>query len=190
VDASRRWYRLDRVPPPWGDYGDILLSGMTAHRPRTLDGLLQLERTGPFVPSITLAGLGDLLITDAFRTRLENSPLTGLGFRPVEKTRIVRLEWEHWDQADDDPGEYPDGGEPEDYILGRPHDPELAAQIGPLWEVVLPGIGEKAEADLMWDQPATRHIYASQRAKNWLEQHAGEWLRFADPPNASTCAKA
>jgi hypothetical protein len=183
MDASRRWYRLSRVKPPWGDYGDILLSGMTAHMPRTQDGLLRLERTGPFVPPITLAGLGDLLVTDAFRVRLQQAPLAGLGFRPVDKTHIVHLEWEHWDQAADDPQEYPDGGEPESYILDRPHDPELAAQIGPLWEVILPGTGERAEADLIRDQPATRHIYASQRAKDWLEQHAGDWLSFADVPS-------
>ena len=30
-----------------GDYGDILVSGTTSHAPRTGDGLLRLERTGP-----------------------------------------------------------------------------------------------------------------------------------------------
>jgi hypothetical protein len=99
MDASQRWYKLDRVTPPWGDYGDILLSGMTAHQPRTRTGLLRLERTGPFVPPITLAGLGDLLVTEEFRAGLEQSSLAGPGFRPVEKTRIVHLEWERWDQA-------------------------------------------------------------------------------------------
>lgn len=148
---------------------------MTARRPRTSDGLLRLERTGPFVPPITLAGLGDLLVTDSFRAGLEQSPLAGLGFRPVDKTRIVRLEWERWNQAADEPHEYPAGGEPEGYILGRPHDHELAAQIGPVWEVVLPGIEERPEADLVRGQPPTSHIYASQRAKDWLGLHAGEW---------------
>jgi hypothetical protein len=65
---------------------------MTAHQERIRDGLLQLERTGPFVPPVTLTGLEDLLVTDAFRSRLEHSPLAGTGFRPVQKTRIVRLE--------------------------------------------------------------------------------------------------
>lgn len=184
MGAPRRWYRLDRAEPPWGDYGDILLAGMTRHQPRTREGLLQLERTGPFVPPITLAGPGDLLVTNAFRAELERSPLAGPGFRPVEKTRIVRLEWEYWDQSAGNPLEYPEGGEPEDYILSRPHDPELAAQIGPLWEVVLPGTGERAEADLVRDLPATLHIYASQRAKGWLQQHAGDWLSFADSPDS------
>lgn len=184
MGTPRLWYRLKRAKAPWGDYGDILLCGMTAHQPRTLDGLLQLERTGPFVPPVTQSGPGDLLVTDVFRTKLEESPLAGLGFRPVRKTRIVRLEWEHWDQAADHPQEYPDGGEPEDYILSRPHDPELAAQIGSLWEVVLSAIGEHADADLVRALPSTLHIYASQRARDWLEQHAGDWLCFADGPNS------
>jgi hypothetical protein len=179
MEASRRWYRLYGVKPPWGDYGDILLSGMTGHEPRTEEGLLRLARTGPFVPPITLPGVGDLVVTDAFRAELEQSPLTGLEFRPVEKTHIVRLEWERWDQTDDEPQEHPEGGEPEGYILDRPHDPELAAQIGPLWEIVLPRIQDQAEADLVRDLPTTRHIYASQRAKDWLEQHASHWLSIA-----------
>ncbi len=185
MDRSRHWYRLCGIEPPWGDYGQILLAGMTAHQPRTRDGLLQLERTGPFVPPVTLPGLGDLVVTDAFRVRLEDSPLAGLGFRPVRMTRIVRLEWERWDQASDDPAHYPAGGEPEDYILGRPHDPGLAAQIGQLWEVALPDTGEGNNADLVRDQ-AMLHSYASPRAKDWLQRHAGEWLSFANPPGAST----
>jgi hypothetical protein len=143
-------------------------------------GPARLERTGPFVPPVTLAGISDLLVTGAFRAELERSPLTGLGIRPAEKARIVRLEWERWDLTGDEPQEYPQGGEPEGYVLDRPHDPELAAQIGPIWEVVLPGIQEQTDATLVRDQPATRHIYASQRAKNWLEQHASHWLSFTD----------
>lgn len=139
---------------------------------------------GAVRPAGHLDRTGDLVVTDdAFRTRIEQSSLAGPGFRPVEKTHIVRLDWERWDQAAADPQEYPDGGEPEGYILDRPHDPELAAQIGPLWEVMLPGTGDKTEADLVRDQQATRHFYASQRAQDWLEQNAGEWISFADRPS-------
>ena len=180
MDTSECWYPLGGARARWGDYGAVLLSGMTAHQPRTAGGLLQLERTGPFVPPITVAGLGDLLVTDAFRDEMQRSPLTGLRFHPVMKTRIVRLDWERWDLAADHPQEYPDGGEPENYILSRPHDLELAAQLGPVWEVVLPGRGEHAEADLVRDPAASPRIYASRRARDWLELHAGDWLSFAD----------
>ena len=189
MDASQRWHRLYWVKPPWGDYGEILLSGMTAHQPRTREGLLRLERTGPFVPPITLAGLGDLLVTDGFRASMEEAPLAGLAFRLVHKTRIVRLRWEQWDWTADGPREYPDGGEPEAYILNRPHDRELAMAIGPIWEVLVPSLGEQIAtarlgdqitADLVRDQQHARDIYASQRARDWLEQHAGDWLCFAE----------
>jgi hypothetical protein len=182
MQASPRWHLVRKAQPPWGDYGAILVSGMTRHQPRNPEGLLRLERTGPFVPPITLAGAGDLLVTGAFRAELERSPLAGLEFRPVEKTHIVRLDWERWDLTDDEPPEYPHGGEPEGYILDRPHDPELAGQIGPIWEVVLPGIHQRAGADLARGQPASWRIYASQRAKDWLEQHASRWLSFAGQP--------
>lgn len=51
-----------------------------------------------------------------------------------------------------------------------------------MWEVVLSGRGQAAEADLVRDTPATLHIYASQRARDWLEGNAGTWLRFEDLP--------
>jgi hypothetical protein len=181
VGTPARWYRLAGARAPWSDYGAILVSGMTAHQPRTAEGLLQMERTGPFVPPVTVAGPGDLLVTDAFRGQMEQSPLAGLGFRAVIKTRIVRLDWQRWDLAAGDPTEYPDGGEPEDYILGRPHDPALAAQLGPVWEVVLPGRGDHPEADLVRDPAEGPYIYAGRRARDWLGAHAGNWLSFADP---------
>src|SRR5919204_782761 len=115
--------------PDWGDYSDILVSGMASDLMRQ-DGMLELERTGPFVPAITLPGPGLIVVTDAFKKSMEGSDLTGFTFRPVIKSRIVRLEWERWDRTADEPEEYPETGEPEDYILGRRHSPQLAKQIG------------------------------------------------------------
>ena len=62
-------------------------------------------------------------------------PLTEV-FRPVLLTRCVRLDWADWDAALDEPAEYPAGGEPEDSILSRPHDPTVEAAIGSPWELV------------------------------------------------------
>jgi len=86
---------------PWGDYGSILASGMSAHLPRK-DGLMQLERTGPFIPPISLPGIGDIIVTDAFRAELESSGLSGFTFAPVMKARIVELNWEAWADEDGD----------------------------------------------------------------------------------------
>ncbi len=118
---------------PWGDYSDVLAHGMTAHLGRR-DGLLQLERTGLFVPPVTLPGPGDLVVTDAARIELDHL-IANLAFRPVSKARIVRLEWHLWDLGADEPAWYPESGEPEGYVLDRLHDPGLAWEIGPLWEL-------------------------------------------------------
>ena len=90
-----RFYRIGGSRP-WGDYGAILVHGMSRHLPR-LDGLIRLERTGPFIPPITLPGIGDVVVTHKFRAAIERTGLAGLSFAPVIKTRIVEFRWELWD---------------------------------------------------------------------------------------------
>ncbi len=121
----------------WGDYGDILQHGMTAHS-RRVDGKLALERTGPYIPPITLPGIGDIVLTSEARQLLEASDLSGFSFAPVEKKLIVELPWETWDLHAEDPAELPESGEPEDYVLGKPHSPTAAGAIGDLWEIAVP----------------------------------------------------
>jgi len=171
-------YGLEDPPSAWGDYGDILRAGMTAHLGR-LNGLLQLERTGPFVPPISFPGISDVVVTGNFRKSLENSGLTGLTFQPVIKRHIVFLEWEKWDRTADEPVEYPSTGEPEDYILGRPHSPELAQQIGDLWEVCLSEYAGFNEVQADWFRlQGPLYNFVSERAKVWLETTVSEWVRF------------
>ena len=118
----------------WGDYADILVHGMTAHLSRR-DGLLQLERVGPYVPPITLPGISDIVLTSEAKA-LVASRLDGVSFRLVVLAKCVRIDWTSWDASRDEPAEYPDGGEPEDYILSRPHDAALAIELGSFWELV------------------------------------------------------
>lgn len=189
----------------WGDYGHILLSGMTS-LPRK-DGLYQLERTGPFVPPISMP-FGAIVVTDEFRKQLEKSALTGLAFRPVIKSRIVHLEWQKWDKKVKDPEESPATGEPEDYILGQPHSPDIADEIGNLWELCLEehaeiirvskepsekGMVKWSPIDIeqeiflvlsSWDRTdwfkahQVGYTYISERGKTWLESAASEWVSF------------
>jgi hypothetical protein len=121
----------------WGDYGHILQHGMSCHSPR-VDGVLQLERTGPYIPPITLPGIGDVVLTSPAREQLESSGLTGFSFRPVQKVLTVELHWETWDLTADEPPEFPDSGEPEDYVLGQPDSPVASAALGNLWELFVP----------------------------------------------------
>jgi len=125
------------MPIAWGDYADILQHGMTAYQDRDGENLT-LQRTGPFIAPITLPGIGDMLLSSDARKVLESSGLTGFSLRPVKKGHIVQLHWEDWDFDAEEPPEYPESGEPEDYILERPHSPTAAVELGEIWEVVVP----------------------------------------------------
>jgi hypothetical protein len=187
-------YLLHRPTYAWDEYGDVLLAGLTERLPRE-DGQLQLERTGPFVPPIGLSG-DHIIVTDDMRRRLETSGLAGISFRPVILRHIVHLDWHTWDRQAEEPAEYPATGDPDDYILERPHDPTLAEQMGDLWEVVTE---ERAELERVrtgpnpWDARVYLKLdtwdgtdffkargygftYVSERAKVWLEDVAGEWV--------------
>lgn len=200
-----RLHNTDKIS--WGGYGGILVTGMTVRLPDK-DGLLHIERTGPFVPPISLSGPDDIVVTDTFKNQLSNSGLSDYTFRPVIKQRIVHLEWEKWDKTAEDPAEYPGTGEPEDYIFERPHSPEIVQCMENLWEVCL---GEHATVELVPRNPAEQgvlkwspfditedvyivlsgwggadifratnlgFVYVSKTAKNWLEQTVPDWVSF------------
>jgi hypothetical protein len=123
----------------------------------------------------------------------------------VSKVRIVEYDWHNWDLNAEEPEEYPDEGEPEVYILARRHSEKLATEIGDIWEVVL---RQGAHVDLVnkddpypeiriigstWngdqfflakdaDIPGDFGMYpvVTDTGKTWLEQHAGDWVRFED----------
>jgi hypothetical protein len=174
---------------------------MTAHLSRK-DNLLQLERTGPFMPPITFPGIGDVIVTDDFRKELQESPFSHLEFCPVIKGRIVEYRWDKWDRTSQEVAEYPQSGEPEDYILSRPHDLKTAEALGEVWQVVLPE-GAAVDTDsrrASWDYDIRVHtstwngnhlfrgrkrgqgsggwIIVTEIGKRWLEERCGEWVRF------------
>jgi hypothetical protein len=158
-----------------------------------------LERTGPFVPPISLPGINDIIVTEAFGHELAESGLLGLQRRPVIKKLIVKSDWHTWDQNAEQPAEYPEGDEPEGYILGQPHSPEASSDMGPLWEVLL---NESARVqrdkeicarkdihllintwegeDLFRARGVRYYIYATPCAKDWFEQNAGQWVTFQE----------
>jgi hypothetical protein len=165
---------------------------MARHRGRDASGRLQLERTGPFVPPISFPGAGDVIVTDPVRKALNRSGLTGLEFVTVRKARIVRFDWHLWDLAAEDPREYPDSGEPESYLLDRPHCTETAAAIGKLWELrVGEGIAEiRSRSAIKLRQSSwsgadffrgteTRWTFVSPAARSWLRKHVAGSVRFA-----------
>ena len=179
-------YILKGKNAPWGDYGNILLNGMTAYSAKE-GGFLCLERTGPFIPPISFSGISDIVVTNEFRVNIEKQQFNGFEFREVIKKKIVKLNWESWDQSADEPGEYPAGGEPENYILKRKHSQETSDELGSLWEVALPDVeglqkeGGAVNATKYQGQDICRasrwgHIYISDRVRVWLENNYGEWV--------------
>lgn len=189
-----QFYVLHQTREPWGDYGDILRSGLCDREESS--GILLLERTGPFVPPISFPGIPEIVVTDAFKKQLESSGLTGCKFLPVTKRYIAFSDWETWNTKKE-PKYYPDSGEPEDYISEKPHSPMLAKKIGTLWELSLETvsvvdrkfIGYPEETDITllessWDgrdffrAKRVGYNYITERAKVWLEQRVPEWVNF------------
>jgi hypothetical protein len=203
-EMDLKFYRVTSIEL-WGDYGNILVNGMTGHLGEK-DGHLQLERAGPFIPPITFPGLSDLVVTDELRQKLETSELGDFQFRSVVKARIVDLPWDSFDRNSEDPPMYPDTGEPEDYILSRPHSPPIADLLGDIWQVALRD-GAFVDTELQrspWDYDVRVHtaswngdhlfygkkpdaffgrwIIVSEKGRSWLELHAGDWVRFEALP--------
>ena len=77
------------------------MHGMASHTKGLYVGPIEISRTGPYVPPITFPGIGDVIVTDEFKRRIETSDLKGFSFRPVLKKRIVNLEWHKWDPKKD-----------------------------------------------------------------------------------------
>lgn len=147
------------IPGDWGDYGDILQHGMTAHLARE-DGMLCLERTGPYMPPVTFPGLGDVLLRAEAKRSLETIAFEGVSCRPVVLKRIVELHWEDWNLSSPEPAEYPEGGEPEGYILDRPHDQQAADALGGVWELIAPQVDASVGVDFdkKWGWPTRFHV--------------------------------
>lgn len=188
----RQLFRIRSVDRNWGDYGNILIHGMSCHLGRTRQGRIRLERCGPSIPPITLPGITDIVVTQVIRKGIEEAGLKGFRFRPVRKSRIVNLPWHSWDWSAAEPPFYPDDGEPESYIIERPHSPICSWKMGRLWEVFATPILQQfvrgdnvvirsdsiVDLDLLGSPNG--YPYFSVHGKNWLESQAREWIRFEE----------
>lgn len=166
--------RLTSARQPWGDYGDLLAYGMTAHLGRNEAGEVRLEHTAPFMPSFFLTGISDVVMTDAVKHELDASGLVGYELRRVQLARIVQLDWRSWDLGAEDPVEYPASGEPEDYILDRPHDERLAKSVGQMWELVTSPWRDAPDSDFANALPRQRYQLVSEEAGDWIRTRFGE----------------
>lgn len=142
-----------RVVPafgPWGEAGDVWAHGVAT---RDEHGRLELYRTGPFIPPLTVPEPGTLVITDAARQAIE-AVLPGSTFREVILANVVAVE--SFDALA--------GDDPEDLLFDGPHAPSAAAALGKVWEFVTgdDGAFDAAVADA-------------------LRAVADEWVTFTTP---------
>ena len=206
-DAMRRLQPRDEItaefyalrPPhaPWGDYGDILLHGTTESDARN-PSPCALIRSGPYVPPLTMPGIGLPVVTEDARIELEGSGLSGFSFAAVTKEVIVPLDWHEWDLLAEEPPIYPEDGEPESYLPPELHSPELARRMPELWALVTSeGVRESRVktgaglADLeirlkkdswrgldFFRGDTTLRLYVTSRARLWLLDHFPAWVAF------------
>lgn len=199
---QNKFFRLTErsvIPGGWGDYGDILQHGMTAHLGRE-NGMLCLERTGPYMPAVTFPGLGTVLLTAEARSLLEAGGFPGVSYLSVVKKRIVELHWEKWNLEASEPTEYPESGEPENYVLARPHDERIAAGLGDVWELIVPQVDATVGLELDKRGRPTRYhvdvplwngsdlfrskggIFLTQRAKDVFFENWDECVSLEECP--------
>jgi len=183
-----KYYRLTYKEMPWGDFGDILLIGITDRLDRQ-NGLLQLERTAPYLPPMIISGLEDLLVNDTTKNKIEQSGLKGFEFLPVIKRHISFVDWTNWDTNAKDPHFYPDNNEPENYILKLPHSQKLADKMENVWEVLCKENGKfensytfspgELDLDIMITENSGWFI-VSEKAKVWIEENISEHIECED----------
>ncbi len=190
--SPTRFYRLKQRDLPWGDYGDILAHGMATLS--EAGDALELERTGPFIPPISIPSWDYVVVTAEFLTKLQESGLTGYDVCPVIKKKVTKVEWRNWEPYGTEEMKYPAGNEPGNYIERRKHSPETADAIGELWHIRFkPGIHATYEGGYQllgtsWngcdffveDGERPRYNYTSQRAHDWLLENVSEWVAFEE----------
>jgi hypothetical protein len=189
----------------WGDYGDVLISGYARYNDD--DGVLELHRTGPFLPPIFFPWLSlgghAAVVSEKFKNEIEKLGLEDVQFDHARNSRIIRLAWEQWNIAGVGPEVYPKTGEPEDYIWEKLHDQECAAEMQNAFELVLSlwpvNIRRRQDAagtfldefysevkcnlslapPLFCDREEYGYTVVSDTIKEWLTSKVGEWVRFS-----------
>ncbi|QSW91431.1 hypothetical protein J0383_11655 [Flavobacterium endoglycinae] len=199
------FYIFKNKEMPWGDYGDTLLVGY-AYPDEKDESKILIERTGPFVPPVyTWAKM--ILISDTFKQKLEKSDLKGFEYQETVFHKIVNLDWTKWDLDTEDPKIYPNGGEPENYILSRKHSPETAEKMEKIWclklnNKTLTGRKERnisSRQDLfiienswtgsdIFNSEGAGYAFFSEKAKLWFENNADDFANF-EPFNSKVATQ-
>lgn len=186
-------------PKDWGIYGRHVVHGHLAHSASD-EHVVQLCRTGPYMPPFTLPDSNTPIVTESFRRAMEASPLMPLTFSPVSKQHIVLDRWESHIHQFSPPIPADFSGSLDNIISERPHSSEVAEQLGVLWTISLPTIEiahKVPRSDLPWDYDVHvnelgwtgSHLFVaknpSSKAYGWLiaDEVAKAWL---EPRSSNT----
>jgi len=123
------FYLIRNKKAPWGDYGNMVWYGFIS---KESDEII-IERTGPFLPSVYSYNKY-IEITDANKQNLAQYDLKGLNLTKAKKKKIVNVDWQNWDTAEQLPHK-PKSGEPEDFILKGKHSESLATEMNEIWVI-------------------------------------------------------
>jgi hypothetical protein len=190
----------------WGDYGDTLINGH-CERDET-SGRYVIDRVGPFVPPLMLPSCGgDTAVLMPLATAdVVRKLVPGISLEPVLVRKVVHLDWHRWDLDAEWMKVRPKGGEPENYVLEKPHSPTAASKMVTIVSLRLPAVNEVPTLSYNSDRPLKgphgRKIYlpcyiaarkfsitgfgvgdgvllCDERAKEQLAPIFAEWVRFS-----------
>jgi hypothetical protein len=138
-----------------------------------------------------------MVVTNQMFDRLQELA-PDLSIRPAIGDRIVGLAWHTWDLAASKPAEYPPEGEPEGYIWGKAHEPDVAAAMDDMSELLMP-IVDCAYREVDPDDPDSEmeimvpdaelplwfrtrvewgDFVVAEPIYEWLRQNVQQWLTF------------
>jgi hypothetical protein len=176
-----------KLPRPqfWGDYGTVLAHGMVgeplAEPTLELDreAQIELERVGPYIPSLTLPSMLNVVVTDRLRKEIEDLRLAQVSFRLVIKDKIVSIPWHTWDRSKMLPTELlPPSMEPEDFIFKGVHSQSVSDEIGDLWQVVMPRVNVARAQEYSWCRIEGKFwTYIDERVLELLNREAAGWFK-------------
>lgn len=200
-----KFYQLE-VEQIWGDSGNVIVHGSIGLHDELEGhtGPVNLERTGPCCPKLTLPGLHTLIVTDSFRKKLTESPFVGLSYCDVNLEKCIDMPWQNFPRNADESPVLGNGETAEDNFYRAPHSPMAASKMEKLWQCNLE-VGcaiEIINQTSPWDYDVAidpnswngRHLFlgrdksaiigkwivTTDTGKHWFETNDVGWIEFRE----------
>ncbi|WP_158978792.1 hypothetical protein [Cellulophaga sp. L1A9] len=133
-----KYYILKNREMPWGDYGDILFSGLLTVMDDDYNDIdiHEIERTGSYIPEIYCVNSTNLVLSENVKIVLLKNNITGIDkFHYTIFKKIVNIDWKSWNQKHEDPAFFPETGEPIDYIEDGEDDTNLHNELSVFYSI-------------------------------------------------------